>query len=109
LTSVILLPDPLIPSVTTNDPLISAEPVNGNPAPPPAFSAYDAVCVNDDDIEVCAKDAEIEVSENDADVDICAKDAEIEVSAKDELTDESEKDALIEVSANDEDVSNVIS
>jgi hypothetical protein len=36
-------PLPLI----SNDPVITALPENGNPTPPPAFIAYDAVVAND--------------------------------------------------------------
>ena len=41
------LNEPVIPSVTNKEPVITAEPENGNPAPAPAFSAYEAVVAND--------------------------------------------------------------
>ena len=42
------LTEPVIPftfpvGTTSNDPVITAEPLNGNPLPAPAFNAYDAV------------------------------------------------------------------
>jgi hypothetical protein len=39
---------PVIPSVTNKLPVITADPLNGNPAPPPAFKANDAVVANDE-------------------------------------------------------------
>jgi len=48
-TAVASVKSTLLP-VTNNEPVISASPSNGNPAPvpPPAFNANDAVNANDD-------------------------------------------------------------
>ena len=66
--------------VTPNEPVIWAEPVNGNPGV--AFNANDAVCANE---ALVAKDELIEVDANDADVEFIAKDALVAVEANDEL------------------------
>jgi hypothetical protein len=55
------LNDPVIPCVTNNEPVITADPEYGNPAPAPAFNAYEEVSAND---AVDAYDADIDVVES---------------------------------------------
>jgi hypothetical protein len=50
------LPSTVKFSVISSEPVISPDPLYGNP-PPPAFNAYEAVVANDDDIAVTAVSA----------------------------------------------------
>ena len=60
----------IVDPVTYNDPVITAEPENGNPTPeppPPPFKAYDAVKAYDDDTAFRTYDAVVAKSAREAD------------------------------------------